>query len=397
MSVASRPLARLHHVDQPKTGRTEQKLRVALDGMAIKRSGRGVSRVLRQVFPLMASTCEAEYFVLTTAEGRELLGDSPVQLLDVPSMPHSLWEQSGLPAFARRYGADLIYSHAECAPLWGPDVLLHVPEDPYLRWETAFAEGWREQVRRRYERLAMEAGLRRARALVVSCEAVGSQLRRRFGWLPETFVVPLGVDTSLFRPGAGRPSEDMIFHLGSSERRDQTMAVVEAYAKALATTPDLPQLVIAGALGCLLPEVLERADALGVEKRLELLGAISDEDLRTCYYQCALCVQPAIYEGFGLQPLEALACGAPLIVVAEPAVQTVVSGAARVVNSADDATLSGAISELWADRAERARLREAGQARAAQFPWSATAERLHTLLLGVWGEHTRERAPSLAG
>ena len=109
-----------------------------------------------------------------------------------------------------------------------------------------------------------------------------------------------------------------------------TTLVIRAYARALSLAPDLPDLLIGGSLGAQRERICEVARQTGIDRRLHLLGRISDEDLRECYASAALCVQPSQYEGFGLQPLEALACGAPLIVFPEPAVVAVVGDATIV-------------------------------------------------------------------
>lgn len=356
--------------------------RVVLDAMPIRANGRGVSRVLRQVFPLLAGSQDGlDAIIVTSQEGRDLLGEVNGEVVVAPIMPKSLWDQAGLPFHARRLGASAIYMHSECAPLWGAQVLLHVPEDPYIRWGTTPVTTWHEHARRAYQRTTMAASIRRAPLVVTSCEAVMSQLRGRFGArLRETAIVPLGVDMRIFHRDDGLPREDMVFHLGSDEPRDESVVVVAAYASALRLAPGLPDLVIAGSLGTYGQQVSREARRLGVADRVRLPGRITDEDLRQSYYHASACLQPARYEGFGLQPLEALACGAPLIVFSEPAVLEVVGDAAVVVTEHKADALGEALAKLWADSSRRTVLRQLGPVRAAQFPWSATADRLRALL-----------------
>ncbi|HMK97598.1 MAG TPA: glycosyltransferase family 1 protein [Acidimicrobiales bacterium] len=342
----------------------------------------GVARVLREVIPLLAASEDLDCVVFATREGLELLGPVDAEVVAVGGVPKSVWEQTGLPWHARRAGAEIIYSHSECAPAWGPPVLLHVPEDPYARWETGRATTAKERLRRRYQRLVTPRSVRRAPLLVTSCQSIASALRARFGpGLPKIVVVPLGVDTKAFYPDEGPPAEGSVFHLGSPSPRDQTDLVVRAYREAVSMVPDLPDLVVAGELGELGASIHAMAKGSGISSRVHLQGRVSDEELRRCYAHAALCVQPARYEGFGLQPLEALACGAPLIVIEEPAVHEVVGEAAVVVAEQSDAALAKAMVELWSGGARRGRLRKAGPLRAAMFPWQLTASRLRDLLL----------------
>src|SRR5271170_6665351 len=115
--------------------------------MALRRERRGVARVLQHVLPLLAGDPRLDCTILTTAEGRESLDSTDAKFHVVGSMTQSAWEQFGLPWYARHVRADAIYSHAECGPLWGPSLLLHVPEDPFVRWEGAGATSLREHVR----------------------------------------------------------------------------------------------------------------------------------------------------------------------------------------------------------------------------------------------------------
>lgn len=359
--------------------------RVAIDGMALLSGGRGIARSLRQLIPLLSTKSDhIEYVTLTSKEGRHLLGDFGGEVMVVPAMPKSLWELCGLPFYARKAGATFVFSLSECGTLWGPPVLLDVPEDPYIRWEGAPPDSSKERARRAFQRLMMCRSFRRSPLIIANCNTMAAKLRGRFGQnMPNIAIVSLGVDGSLFHPDPGIGDEGPIFHLGSDECRDQSLLVIEAYALARQTCPNLPELAIAGNLGANAARAREASARLGVKEHVQILGRVSDADLRRGYTRASICVQPSKYEGFGLQPLEALACGAPLVVTPEPAVEEVVADAAVVANDASPASIAKVITELWDDRSLRNDLRQRGPARAAEFTWSATAEKVHRLLIGL--------------
>jgi glycosyltransferase involved in cell wall biosynthesis len=85
-------------------------------------------------------------------------------------------------------------------------------------------------------------------------------------------------------------------------------------------------------------------------------------------------VYPSLYEGFGLPPLEAMACGAPVIASRIAAHEEVLRDHARLVNPLDETALAAAIAELVEDNATRDRLAQSGIAHAAKFSWRKTAE-----------------------
>jgi glycosyltransferase involved in cell wall biosynthesis len=143
-------------------------------------------------------------------------------------------------------------------------------------------------------------------------------------------------------------------------------ALVQVYR----TTELRPQLVVAGKVGWKSDDVMTQLKRLVIWQRVKLLGYTSNADLRALYSSCRAFVYPSIYEGFGLPPLEAMACGAPVIASAVP---SVTPNAARVIPALDVHALTRSLVELLTDAAARRTLTEAGLKHAAQFSWDKTA------------------------
>ena len=106
--------------------------------------------------------------------------------------------------------------------------------------------------------------------------------------------------------------------------------------------------------------------------RVHQTGYVADEDLSALYAGASLFVFPSFYEGFGLPPLEAMACGTPVLASSAGALAETLAGAALQVD-ADPTTIGTAVARLLDDPAARQRLRAAGLARAAHFSWERTA------------------------
>jgi alpha-1,3-rhamnosyl/mannosyltransferase len=132
--------------------------------------------------------------------------------------------------------------------------------------------------------------------------------------------------------------------------------------------------VIAGAEGWLIEEFSEAATANDFGDRLRLTGYLNDEDLRALYSSCKLFVYPSLYEGFGLPPLEAMACGAPVIASRIPAHEETLNDNALLVDPHDDLALSQAIIGLLENESARERLAKNGKQHAKHFSWDKTAE-----------------------
>jgi glycosyltransferase involved in cell wall biosynthesis len=107
-----------------------------------------------------------------------------------------------------------------------------------------------------------------------------------------------------------------------------------------------------------------------VKAHIKLLGFVTDEDLRALYSSCRAFIYPSIYEGFGLPPLEAMACGAPVIGSGVPSIK---ESAARIVLPTDSNDLARNVIELLRDEQARQSLSSAGIKHAREFTWQRTA------------------------
>ena len=202
-----------------------------VDALDLGHNTKGISRVLSALIPELHLRLQDRLLVATTHKGRELLDLPPLQVLQVPHGLQSVWEQYGLPRLAVKHRVSATYSHREAGALWGPPLVLHVTEDPEVRWARESEPGLRGRSRRAYSRALMRRSLDRAAVVAASVPSVRDQLQLRYGQ-QDVRLLPLGVDLRRFRP-ADDPREDVVFHLGSPDPRDQTLLVVEAYAHAV--------------------------------------------------------------------------------------------------------------------------------------------------------------------
>lgn len=360
--------------------------RYLIDALDLGHNAKGITRVLSSLIPRVIERSNAEIVIACTVAGASQLDPLSLERAhQVPRRLQSKWEQWDLPRLGTHLGVDAIYSHRECGPLWGPALVLHVPEDPEVRWERHPPRSPREHLRRLYSRSLLRRSLFRAEVVATSTTAGARQLCARYS-IPEgsISVIPLGVDLDIFRPAAW-PSADAVFHLGSSDPRDRAVTVVEAWAAARENAPSLPRLVIAGALGHQEAAVRQRAAELRVN--VELPGRLTDDELSARFRNAAVVVQPSSDEGFGLQPLEALASAAPLVVTYAAAVTEVV-GDAAIIRPGDTLEIAeGILAAL--ERAES--LRPAARRRAEEFSWDASADAVLARLEAACSRATRTR------
>jgi len=117
-------------------------------------------------------------------------------------------------------------------------------------------------------------------------------------------------------------------------------------------------------------------EELGLQDAVVIPGYVADDDLPALYSLAECFVFPSLYEGFGLPPLEALACGTPVVTANTSSLPEVVGAAALTVDPYDVAALAHALQRVLEDKALRQELVAQGLARARQFTWETAAQKL---------------------
>jgi len=157
------------------------------------------------------------------------------------------------------------------------------------------------------------------------------------------------------------------------EPRKNLLMLLEAYGALLARAPTAPDLVVAGRKGWLFEPVFERVQALGLAPRVHFTDWIAEADAPALMNAAEVFLYPSLYEGFGLPPLEAMACGVPVLCSNASSLPEVVGEAGLLLPPQDAAAWTNALERVLDDPALRQDLRGRGLARARQFTWEAAA------------------------
>jgi glycosyltransferase involved in cell wall biosynthesis len=218
------------------------------------------------------------------------------------------------------------------------------------------------------------AGVRRARAVIANSRATKSDIVRHLG-IPgdQVFVIYLGIDHTQFRPVDRRlASSPYILFVGTEQPRKNFSMLLAAFSliKSDCRFRDLKLLKV-GAAGGVEAHFRESTNAtirrLGLEEDVIIAGRVPGEDL-PAYYSGAMClVMPSLSEGFGYPPLEAMACGCPVVISSCEALVEVAGDAAEVADVSSAEALAAAILPVMNDSARRRLLVERGLRRAADF------------------------------
>ena len=238
-------------------------------------------------------------------------------------------------------------------------------------------------------RLGLARVRRQADRVIVPSHAVKRDVVRHLG-IPENLVTVTHhgceprfhpeADPQSFRDVTVRydlPSR-YVLTVGTLEPRKNLTTLLQAFARlrrAGEVDPGL-RLVLAGARGWLEEPIFRAVRSFGLEEAVCFPGFIEDDDLADLYRGAELFVFPSLYEGFGLPPLEAMACGVPVVTSNTSSMPEVAGGAAMLVDPLDVDGMAEVIARVLGDAASRARLRDAGIARARQFSWETAAHQV---------------------
>jgi glycosyltransferase involved in cell wall biosynthesis len=170
----------------------------------------------------------------------------------------------------------------------------------------------------------------------------------------------------------GLPLEFIIF-VGTLEPRKNVPALLCALRELHNQGYDL-HLAIVGRKGWLYEEIFAKVAELRLSDHVHFLTGVSNEDLARLYNAARCLALPSHYEGFGLPPLEAMACGTPVVVSDRGSLPEVVGDAGLVIDPDDTQDLSGAIRRLLDDDSLRSSLRQKGLMRASTFSWAKAAQ-----------------------
>ncbi len=347
----------------------------------------GISHYVEQVLLQLAQIDRANHYSVYTTRGldQRALG-LPDNFRVIPSRFPTInprvripWEQFLAPLLLRRSGADLFHGVHSVVPLTCPvPSVVTVHDLAFIRFPGTF-----RAYNRLYLDLATRLSVRRAARILVVSEHTRREVIGLLGVDPEQVVVTPNAVRAHFRPPdpavleafrarRGLP-ERFVLYVGTLEPRKNLTTLLEAYAR-VAQRLAAP-LLVGGGKGWLYDAVFQRLEALGLREQVRFVGYLEEEELPLWYAAATVFVFPSIYEGFGMPPLEAMACGTPVVASNTSSLPEVVGDAGLTVSPYDPEALAEAIIRVLDDAELRQELRERGLRQARAFSWRMTAER----------------------
>lgn len=366
-------------------------MRILVDGRACRRKGSGVGRMIVSVLAELQDDEQLQFVVSTDTPDLWATHDK-VTCVPVGHGPAGWtedarlrWEQWSLRRIIRRTAPDVYWAPWNTGVPWRCAVpsVLTVHDIIPLRHAGAFGS----RMRRWCYRLSLRTSLRAATRVVAVSEATRDDLRRRCGVAPSRVtVVRHGVEARFSPEPAGDDAADfglsgrVVLYVGGCEPRKNLAAVFAAF-DAVAGRAGLEDVTLAltGTEDRLDSTARAALASMRHADRVRMVGYVDDDALPALYRRASVFVFPTREEGFGFPPLEAMACGVPVVCSGVDSLPEVVGDAAETVGTDDTEALSRAVIDILTDAARAAEMSRRGIARAATFTWARAARTMADL------------------
>jgi glycosyltransferase involved in cell wall biosynthesis len=303
-----------------------------------------------------------------------------------------LWEQLLQPPQLRAAGIALLHSPLNIQPLLLPcKGVITVMDLTFVVYPESF-----KPLQRIYQQVFTRLSARRASRLITISSSTARDLQRFFA-VPEakTTVTFPGVDAAYqpirdkarlasFRLRHGLPERFILF-VGTLEPRKNLVTLLHAYAQFKRQANTDHKLVLAGGKGWSYQPIFATVEKLGLQADVLFPGFVAEDELPLWYNTADVFVYPSLYEGFGLPPLEAMACGKPVAVADASSLPEVVGDAALCVDPHQPEAWAAALLRLCQDANLRADLVARALERARQFSWTRMAQQTVQVYRDVLG------------
>ncbi|NDD64701.1 MAG: glycosyltransferase family 1 protein, partial [Acidobacteria bacterium] len=295
------------------------------------------------------------------------------------------WWLVGLPALLQISPFDLFHGTNYCIPVFAPCPTVVTVHDLSLFRRSATHED--DNVRRGKRRIPLM--IRRASRIIAPSEWTRREILEHFNVRPELVrVIPEGARRGMRPIEAAECTEVLRKHqitspyllfVGTIEPRKNLPVLLRAYDELLRSTPHCPQLILCGGNGWKNEDVYRLVEELKLTGMVRFAGYVEDEDLPALYSAAECFLYPSEYEGFGLPPLEAMACGTPVITSNTTSLPEVVGEAGLTHSPNDHQGLASLIVRVLGENGARAHFRNSGLERSRLFSWDRAARETQAL------------------
>lgn len=373
-------------------------MRIAIDARMINPgSMHGIARYVFELLHCLKTTgTEHEFFIIVNPQSplEAMSWPRHMRLVTVKGTWFSLRQQWELPRTLRALGADLLHAPSFMAPLACPCRLVMTIHDLNHMVLPQFYTPFHQF----YYQVFVRGCVRRSEHILTVSQFSKDEIVRNFDIAPERVHVTYNGVSSHYRPVTDPEQlayvrdlyelpEKFVFCVSNNKPHKNVHQLVRAFCHSNVTIP----LVLACPVD---RNIIRIAENYGKKHLIYFSKFIDEEHLPSVYSMTHLFVYPSTYEGFGLPPLEALSCGAPVVVARSSSLPEVVGDSAIFTNPFDYQDIARALEIGVDDEPLRQRLSRLGVHHARRFSWKSMADQTLAVYLkcGVAAKSGEPRA-----
>lgn len=367
-------------------------MRIAIDARKLRDFGIGtyIRNILIELSRLDRTT---EYVVLCRPDDMnsgDVLGQNFRMVAETAPL-YSITEQYRIPMALAREGVKLVHEPhyvlppaIRCRSVVTIHDCIHLMFPQYLPGKLAYV----------YAKGSMWAATRKADRILTVSEASKRDILRFFDVPPEKVEVIYNAIDERFLAPANAERMDLVrqryqlddpfvMYVGNIKPHKNIERLIDAFARARSKSPDNLKLIIIGDEISKYPALRHLVHRYKLDKHVRFLGFQPMETLAAFYRLARAFVFPSLYEGFGLPPLEAMACGSPVVTSNVSSLPEVCGGAALLVDPYDVDAIAHGIVQAVTDDTLRADLIARGYERARSFSWTQSVKKIHEIYMQV--------------
>jgi len=367
-------------------------MRIAIDARKLRDFGIGtyIRNILMELSRLDRDT---EYVVLCRPDdidSGDVLGQN-FRMVPETAPNYSIAEQFKIPITVAREGAKLLHEPhyvlptlTRCRSVVTIHDCIHLMFPQYLPSRLAYV----------YAKGSMWSASRKANRILTVSEASKRDILRFFDVPPEKVVVIHNAIDERFLSPADPERMDLVrqryqldhpfvLYVGNIKPHKNIDRLIDAFGRARSEGPEHLKLIIIGDEISKYPALRHSVHKHKLDKHVRFLGFQPMETLAAFYRLARAFVFPSLYEGFGLPPLEAMACGAPVVTSNVSSLPEVAGGAALLVDPYDEDSIASGIVRAVTDETLRAELIARGRERARSFSWPQSVRKIHEIYMQV--------------
>ncbi|MEF2146354.1 MAG: glycosyltransferase family 1 protein [Desulfovibrionaceae bacterium] len=351
-------------------------MRIGIDAHVLGKNKGGVERYLANLLERLPGVAPDLEFLVFVRGGYRPTAPVPSNMtfVDLPTANPLLERSLVLPFLARRHALDVLHVQRVAPPFPGCQVVVSI-HDLLPLTNPSEHRGLNSTL----VRLLTPGSVRRARRILTVSNVVRNEIVGRFD-VPAEKVVAIhnGVDMGMFHLTENDPGwaeRKTLLFVGALEPRKNVETLLRSFAAFRFVIAEGKLRIVGGerALGYL-QSLKNLTVDLGIVDHVEFLGYVADGEYRYLLNETRILVAPSTGEGFNIPPLEAMACGVPVVCSDIAVHRELFAQSAILFNATSSDALAQVLVDTWGDETEWNRLRQRGLEQAPCFTWERTAE-----------------------